>query len=151
MIMDNFIPDLLHHQIYGIGSDICNMTRIANVYKRFDKNFLEKTFSSEEIAYFHRCGDLKKIPFLAKRFAAKEAVVKAMQTGFGQNAFMKDISTIPCLHTGKPLITLSGRAYETANRLSDGNGFELFISLSDETNHALAFCVFALVRKVNKL
>lgn len=148
--MTDFLNHFNQHHILGIGSDICDIRRIEKVYNRFENSFLKKTYSLSEIAYFDRLPNIKKIPFLAKRFAAKEAIVKALGTGFGASASMTDISVLSCPETGKPLLEITGQAHITAKRIAQHNPFDFFISLSDEHHIAQAFCVFALVRTQNQ-
>ena len=76
-------------KIYGIGTDIINIKRMKNILKKNGKEFKYKYFSSKEINY---C-DKKKNPsaFYAKRFAAKEALTKALGTGIGKGISIKNI------------------------------------------------------------
>lgn len=148
--MNDFLADFHTHYIIGIGSDICDIRRIEKIYNKFGESFLKKTYSTDEISVFHTLPKLRKIPFLAKRFAAKEAVVKALGTGFGKSAYMTDITTLSCQETKKPLLTLTGHALKTAYALCKQEKFDFFISLSDENDIAQAFCVFALVREGNR-
>ena len=148
--MTDFLHPFSNHHILGIGSDICDIRRIKTIYERFGNVFLEKTYAPAEQEKFHSLTELKKVPFLAKRFAAKEAIVKALGTGFGASANMCDITTLSDPDTGKPFVTLAGKALQTAKALAHNQEFQIFISLSDENDFAQAFSVFALVTQNNQ-
>lgn len=129
--------------ILGIGSDICNLNRIRKIYEKFGDKFLTRIFSDDECSYFYTLPENKKISFLAKRFAAKEALSKALHTGIGQHAYFTEIS---CLRTQNhpPKITLLGKTHHTALRLAQKNNYATYkicVSLSDDTDYALAFII----------
>ena len=70
--------------IFGIGTDLVSIERIADSYRRFGRHFVERILMPREVAVFDRLPDRepRRIRFLAQRFAAKEAIVKALGTGF---------------------------------------------------------------------
>jgi holo-[acyl-carrier protein] synthase len=119
--------------IFGIGTDIVRVSRIQNALDRYGERFARRILAGQELA------DLKRTPyparFLARRFAAKEAVVKAYGTGFAQGMTFQDIA-IGHDTAGKPLVLLSGVALELRHELGIG---EMFISISDEQEYAVAF------------
>lgn len=117
--------------ILGIGTDIVDKSRIAKLYQRFPKRLIERILSKEE----QEAMPLGGIDYLAKRFAGKEAVAKALGTGMGRQVAFKEIS-ISNLPSGKPQVTLLGKAKKMAEVL---NIKAIHISLSDEKNYALAF------------
>ena len=92
-------------KIFGIGTDIVNIKRMEKVIKKNNNSFRNRIFSKNEIIY----GRKKKnpYPFYAKRFAAKEALSKALGTGIRKGINFKDIE-ITNDKFGKPLIKLSG-------------------------------------------
>jgi len=90
--------------ILGIGNDIIEIERIRKSFDRHGYRFLTKLFSTQEQDYCLKHTD--PIPHLAGRFAAKEAVVKALGTGFGEHASWLDIEIIND-ELGKPCVVLS--------------------------------------------
>ena len=129
--------------ILGIGTDICNIERIEKIYDRFKSKFLNRIFSSAECSAFEKLSENKKIPFLAKRFATKEAIAKALQTGIGEHAYFTEISCLS-VKSHPPKVTLIGETHETALKLAKINHYATYhihISLSDDTNYALAFAI----------
>lgn len=131
--------------ILGVGSDICHIPRIETLYNKFQSKFLARIYTPEEHDFLKGLPKAKQIPFLAKRFAAKEAFSKALQTGIGQYAHFTEIS---CIHDDNkaPYINLSGNAYQSALLKARENGFQSFktyISLSDEHEYAQAFVILA--------
>ena len=92
-------------KIFGIGTDIVNIKRIDALLKKSGKHFKNKIFSDKEISY---C-DKKNNPgsYYAKRFAAKEALSKALGTGFKKGISLKNIEVFNDTN-GKPNIKLKG-------------------------------------------
>jgi holo-[acyl-carrier protein] synthase len=97
--------------IKGIGTDIVEIERIRGMIDRHGESFLERCFTVDEISFAHRFKD-PAVRF-AGRWAAKEAVVKLLGTGFSKGITFHDIEVLP-LHTGQPVVTLSGVANERA-------------------------------------
>ncbi|MEE4186319.1 MAG: holo-ACP synthase, partial [Gammaproteobacteria bacterium] len=79
--------------IFGIGTDILRADRVARVYDRFGARFAERLLLPEEYALFQRSRN--PVRFLTMRFAAKEAIVKAMGTGFAHGMWIRDCGTVP--------------------------------------------------------
>ncbi len=125
-------------KILGIGTDIVQQARIDALWERFGQRFVKRVLSASEQALFSQ--KARPTAFLAKRFAAKEAVAKAIGTGIGQNLALHEISVLN-LPNGKPYVTFSGKSLEYINTL---NIQEVMISLSDEKDHVLAFVVVTL-------
>jgi holo-[acyl-carrier protein] synthase len=119
-----------------VGIDMVEITRIERVIKRYGDRFFERVFTAAEIAYCRG-----RSPELAARFAAKEAVSKALGVGMRMIARdgidWKDVEVIGDLR-GKPLVRLYGRAAERAGELGLT---EWAISLSHTREHAIAFVV----------
>ncbi len=125
--------------IYGIGTDIVNIARIANVIGRHGPRFAERILAESERRAFAETA--RPEHFLAKRFAAKEAAAKAFGTGFSDGLCMSDIAVMHD-ERGRPLLHFSGRAESLCHELGIG---EHFLSISDEKEHAIAYVI--LMRK----
>ena len=121
--------------IKGIGTDLTDRRRIQRAYDRFGDRFVAKVLSATEIKVFQSMGDGKQVAYLAKQFAAKESVVKALGTGFSQGIALHQIE-ITRWPTGAPAVNLEGRALARATELGISNWS---ISLSDDGDYALAF------------
>lgn len=121
--------------IIGVGTDIVNISRIEKIYSQFGESFLQKNFHSKEIEYFDHLPALQKISYLAKRFAGKEAVSKALGTGIGKIAF-KDIAILNN-ELGAPYVLL-----DSSSEKYDKN-MKINISLSDDEPFAVAFVVIS--------
>ncbi len=120
--------------VKGIGTDIVSIHRIRASVVKFKEKFQSKIFTFDEWSY---CWDKKNpYPSLAARFAAKEAVLKALGTGKGRISWL-DIE-VKLDTKGKPNINLSGSAAETA-RSQYISCFNL--SLSHCSEYAVAFVV----------
>ena len=122
--------------IKGIGTDLTDQRRIQRAFNRFGDRFVAKVLCIAEIDVFRSMGsDRKRVAYLAKQFAAKEAVVKAMGTGFSQGITMRQIE-IKRQSTGAPAVRLHDRALRRATEL----GVSVWsISLSDDGDYSLAF------------
>ena len=94
--------------VLGLGSDLCNIDRIANSITRFGDRFLHRVFTDIERAKADR-RVLTRTGTYAKRFAAKEACSKALRTGFRQGVFMRDMGVVN-LPSGAPTLALTGGA-----------------------------------------
>jgi len=122
-------------RIFGIGIDVVEVDRIATAIQRHGEPFLIKIFTPAEREY---CESMK-IPALhyAARFAAKEAVAKALGTGFGANAGLHDLE-VTRDPSGAPKLRLSG----AADAFSKQHGItEIHISLTHAQNYAAANAV----------
>ncbi|MBA4048568.1 MAG: holo-[acyl-carrier-protein] synthase, partial [Sphingomonas sp.] len=94
--------------IIGVGSDLCNIERIAASLDRFGARFERRVFTETERA--KAAGrPLTRAGTLAKRFAAKEAFSKAVGTGFKRGVFMRDIGVVNA-PSGAPTLALTGGA-----------------------------------------
>ena len=121
--------------IKGIGTDLTDRRRIQRAYDRFGDRFVAKVLCDTEIKVFQSMGDGKQVAYLAKQFAAKEAVVKALGTGFSQGITLHQIE-ITRRPTGAPAVNLEGRALARATELGISTWS---ISISDDGDYALAF------------
>ena len=126
--------------IVSIGSDLCNIDRIANSLDRFGERFENRVFTEVERAKAAR-RPFTKAGTLAKRFAAKEAFSKAVGTGFKAGVFMRDIGVVNA-RSGAPTLQLTGGA---ASRLAaitpDGHEAVIHLTLTDDHPWAQAFVV----------
>ena len=116
--------------ILGLGVDIVEVSRLKTLIKK--SSFIEKIFSSEEAAYC-RSKNNPEIHFAA-RFAAKEAVMKGLGTGFSKGISFKDIEVRVSVE-GEPSIHLTGKASELASQKKINS---VLLSLSHETQYAVA-------------
>ncbi len=121
--------------IHGIGTDIVAIARMRRLWQRHGEALAARLLAEEERAQL--AGQADPGRFLAKRFAAKEAAVKALGTGFRDGLALRHIS-VGHDGLGKPSLRLHGRAAELAARLGVR---ECHLSLSDEAEYALAFVI----------
>ncbi len=125
--------------IFGIGTDVLRVSRIERIWTRFGDHFARRLLLDEELSLFAR--SKHPVRFLAMRFAAKEAIVKAMGTGFANGIWIRDVGTVPDA-LGQPQVVFSARGKAMCERLGIGSGF---LALSDEAGLVVAFAV--LMRK----
>lgn len=117
--------------IIGVGTDIVRIERIAHVVSKFNEKFLTRILSNDEIIQYTNNPAEKQIPFLAKRFAAKEAIAKALGTGIGPYLTFKDI-VIYNNHLGAPFVTINREIAYDKN---------IMLSIADEIDVAIAFAI----------
>ena len=122
--------------IIGNGVDIVENRRIFTAIKK--KEFIKRIFSKQEI------NDSKnyknKANYYAKRFAAKEAFLKALGTGLREGIEFKDIS-VKKSKIGKPSLLLSDKLKKFIYKKFKTKKFETHVSLSDEKKHSIAFVI----------
>ncbi len=121
--------------IFGIGVDIVEVTRIDRSYARFGDRFAGKILTPKELDRFQQ--SRHKVAYLAKRFAAKEAVAKALGTGMRQGVRFTGIEVLNEA-SGAPGITLLDSTLEFAQTVKVSR---VLISLSDEKHSAVAFAI----------
>lgn len=122
--------------IVGLGVDIAEVDRMEAVIKRRGENFLKRVFTGAEIAYCER--HRAKFERYAARFAAKEAAMKALGTGWSNGVRWVDLE-VKRDKKGKPTVVLSGRAREIADRMGVRN---ISLSLTHSGNTAFAQVIF---------
>ena len=121
--------------IFGVGTDIVEMSRMEGTWKRFGEHFAERILMDEEMALFRKTKNPAR--FLAMRFAGKEATVKAMGTGFAHGVWLRDVG-ITSNEWGRPLIIWSERGQKVCRELGIGKGH---VSLTDDAGLVMAFAV----------
>ncbi len=127
--------------IIGIGTDIVDIRRIEKALNKYSKRFEDKCFTINEQKKANDKPSDKKAAFYAKRFAAKEACVKALGTGFIENIFLKDIE-ITKNDFGQPYLNLTGGALEALNKvIPDNMKYSAHLSLTDDYPYANAFVI----------
>jgi holo-[acyl-carrier protein] synthase len=121
--------------IFGIGTDVLKLSRIDRVYQRYGDHFAERLLLDEEHALFVKAKN--KPRFLAMRFAAKEAIAKALGTGFSNGIWVRDVGSVPN-ELGQPQVVYSKRGREVCARLGVGEGF---LTLTDEAGLIVSVAV----------
>ena len=122
--------------IFGIGTDVVQFTRIEQIYERHGQRFVSRVLMEAEEAAFAAAGK-REVRFLAMRFAAKEAIAKAMGTGFAQGLGVRDCGIVQNA-LGKPEIVWSERGDQIRRELGIGEGH---VTLTDEAGLAVAVVV----------
>lgn len=125
--------------IFGIGTDVVQLERVEAVYARHGEHFVQRLLMPQEAAAFR--GHKRPVRFLAMRFAAKEAIVKALGTGFAHGVWIRDVGIVPNAW-GRPEVIWSERGRELRDRLGAGEGH---VTLTDEAGLVVAVAV--LMRK----
>ncbi len=126
--------------IVGIGSDLCNIERIARSLERWGDRFLDRVFTDLERAKAES-RPLTRAGTLAKRFAAKEAFSKAVGTGFKRGVHMKDIGVVN-LPSGAPTLRLTGGAKARLDALApEGHAIDIHLTMTDDHPWAQAFVI----------
>ena len=123
-------------KILGIGVDIIENKRIKSLIK--NQVFLKRTFSRNEIEFSKKL--INKTNFFAKRFAAKESLVKALGTGFRDDINFKDIEILND-KIGKPYFNKSKKIDNIIYKKFKVKNYNLFLSISDEKNYSIAFTI----------
>ncbi len=121
--------------IFGVGTDIVELSRIQATYERFGEHFVRRILMQQEIDLFRR--SKQPVRFLAMRFAGKEATVKAMGTGFAHGVWLRDVGILNN-DWGRPVVTWSERGLRVCDRLGIGAGH---VSLTDDGGLVVAFAV----------
>jgi holo-[acyl-carrier protein] synthase len=121
--------------IFGVGTDIVELSRIQSTYDRFGDHFVQRLLMPEELEMFAR--SKSPVRFLAMRFAGKEATVKAMGTGFAHGVWLRDVGILSN-KWGRPLVIWSERGQRVCERLGIGSGH---VSLTDDAGLVVAFSV----------
>ena len=121
--------------ILGTGIDIIEVARIASSFERFGEKFVNRILLPDEISYC--LAHKNPAPFLAVRFAAKEAISKAFGTGIGSALGWRDME-IRRKESGEPYVVLHGKGREL---FAARGAKQLLVSLSHTENYAAATAV----------
>jgi len=121
--------------IIGIGVDIAETARVEKLNAKFGQRFAQRILTADELLEFDR--RKRSSSYLATRFAAKEAVAKALGTGIGEQLGFHSVQ-IESDSQGKPLLRFLGSAVDLITELKINNAM---ISLSDEKHYVVAMVV----------
>ncbi len=121
--------------IHGVGTDVVQVSRMEAVWQRHGEAFARRILMPEELQGFARTKH--PVRFLAMRFAAKEAIVKAMGTGFRHGVWVRDVGMVPDFR-GKPCVIFSARGAAVCRQLGVG---QAHVSLTDEAGLVVAMAV----------
>lgn len=121
--------------IFGIGVDVLEAARIKRTFERFGERFVEHLLLPEEQVQL--AATARRERFLAMRFAAKEAIVKAMGTGFAHGMWIRDVGVVQNAW-GKPEVVFSARGEQVRRALGVG---EAHVTLTDEAGLVVAVAV----------
>ena len=121
--------------IFGIGTDLLKTDRIEATLARFGERFVDRLLLPQErVGYDHT---RRKVRYLAMRFAAKEAVVKAMGTGFAHGMWIRDVG-VAANAWGKPEVVWSERGDRLRRTMGIGDAH---VTLTDEAGLIVAVAV----------
>jgi holo-[acyl-carrier protein] synthase len=121
--------------IFGVGIDVLEARRVHATFERFGQHLVERLLMPEERTQFERTRRPER--FLAMRFAAKEAIVKALGTGFAHGVWIRDIGVVQNAW-GKPEVIYSTRGEQLRQRLGVGEGH---VTLTDEAGLVVAVAI----------
>ena len=121
--------------IFGIGVDVLEAARIKRLFDKYGDHFVERLLMPGERAQLDKTK--RKERFLAMRFAAKEAIVKAMGTGFAHGIWIRDVGVVQN-PWGRPEVVYSPRGEKVRRKLGIGNGH---VTLTDEAGLIVAVAV----------
>ncbi|MDN3652122.1 holo-ACP synthase [Thalassotalea ponticola] len=123
--------------VLGIGNDIVEIQRISEMAEAVQERLAKRVLTPRE---YQRYASLSfKAPYLAKRWAGKEAAAKALGVGIADGVSFQHFDIVS-LESGQPTLELTGRAQELAQQMGARH---IHISLSDEKHYALAFVVLS--------
>ena len=125
--------------IFGIGTDVVQLERVQAVFDRHGESFVRRLLMPEEETAFRRYK--RPVRFLAMRFAAKEAIAKALGTGFAHGIWIRDVGILANAW-GRPEVIWSERGRTLRDRLGAGDGH---VTLTDEAGLVVAVAI--LMRK----
>lgn len=115
-----------------IGCDIVEVERIESALEKHGERFAKRILTDEEFDVYQN--HAKKIHFLARRFAAKEAIAKALGTGIGEDFSFHDV-TIRNTDKGRPVVKPHARVYEI---MKESDIRDISLTISDERHYAMA-------------
>jgi holo-[acyl-carrier protein] synthase len=121
--------------IFGIGIDVLKVDRVERVYQKHGERFVRHLLMAEERVQLERTA--RPVRFLAMRFAAKEAIVKGMGTGFAQGVWIRDVGVVQN-SWGRPEVVYSQRGAKVRDALGIGEGH---VTLTDEAGLVVAVAI----------
>ena len=130
--------------IFGIGVDVLEAARVKKLYTKYGEHFVERLLMPGELEQLGKTK--RKERFLAMRFAAKEAIVKAMGTGFAHGIWIRDVGVVQNAW-GRPEVVYSPRGEKVRRKLGIGNGH---VTLTDEAGLIVAVAVLEAAPKAKK-
>ena len=126
--------------ILGTGIDIVENYRLKKILLKKKSNFKKKIFTIKEVAYCEKKSN--SISCYSKRFAAKEAFVKALGIGFRKNINFKDIEVVNNTY-GKPYISINKKIANKIKTLFKVKKFNILLSISDEKKYSIASVIIS--------
>jgi holo-[acyl-carrier protein] synthase len=130
--------------IFGIGVDVLEAARVKRLYDKYGEHFIDRLLLPQERAQLSKTKRTER--FLAMRFAAKEAIVKAMGTGFAHGMWIRDVGVVQNAW-GRPEVIYSERGEKMRRKLGIGNGY---ITLTDEAGLIVAVAVLETATPAKK-
>ena len=129
--------------ILGLGSDVVDIRRVAEVLGRHGDRFLERVFTEEERRRADRRTEKIRVATYAKRFAAKEAASKALGTGFRAGVYWRDLGVVN-LRSGQPTMVMTGGAgLRLASMVPAGMVADVALTMTDEFPYAQAMVIIS--------
>ena len=126
--------------VLGTGIDIVDNYRLKKLLFKKKSNFKNKIFTNNEIAYCEKKSNITNC--YSKRFAAKEAFVKALGTGFRKNINFNDIEVLKN-HYGKPYLLINKKVINKIKTSFKVKKFNILLSISDEKKYAIASVIIS--------
>ena len=126
--------------VLGAGIDIVDNYRLKKLLLKKKSNFKNKIFTNSEISYCEKKPNTTSC--YSKRFAAKQAFVKALGTGFRNNINFKDIEVLND-HYGKPYLKINKKIIKKIKTLFKIKKFNIFLSISDEKKYAISSIIIS--------
>ncbi|OZG31570.1 holo-ACP synthase [Rickettsia endosymbiont of Culicoides newsteadi] len=125
--------------ILGIGTDIVQIPRIERILNLYGQRFIDKILSKKEVQKLSSLSKDQHGCFLARRFAAKEAISKALGVGIGRNLQFKNISVLND-DLGKPFVSIYH--HENQSKFGQNSGqIKIHLSISDDYPTSVAFAI----------
>ena len=130
--------------IFGIGVDVLEAARVKKLYAKYGEHFVERLLMPAERAQLSKTKRTER--FLAMRFAAKEAIVKALGTGFAHGVWIRDVGVVQNAW-GRPEVVYSPRGEKVRKKLGVGRGH---VTLTDEAGLIVAVAVLETAPRTRK-
>jgi holo-[acyl-carrier protein] synthase len=130
--------------IFGIGVDVLEAARVKRLYEKYGEHFVTRLLMPAERAQLGKTKRTER--FLAMRFAAKEAIVKALGTGFAHGIWIRDVGIVQNAW-GKPEVVYSPRGEKVRRKLGVGGGH---VTLTDEAGLIVAVAVLETAPKMQR-